>query len=158
MSDFGTLADNLRKIDSNKLFREVFSDPAFQRWILTRPKERIQNTGINSDGKKLKTIKASSGNFYADRTIDIKDFLGQTFSHVTLTDTGDFWDSFRFELQSDGFEIRGDYIKDGEHIGSNFPYSLPEFYETTSGLNEQELTEMKTRAMDIFIKKLNEIL
>jgi hypothetical protein len=160
MSGFGALAENIKKLDSDKIFKKIFSDPALQRWILDQPKNRIQDTGINSDGKKLQTDKASAGNPYSNATMDIYDGLGLQINHVDLTVTGDFWNSQRFILKNDGFETTANYIKDGKHIGENFlsEYSRAEFWQTTSGLNEQELNELTIKVFDKYIKEIDEIL
>jgi hypothetical protein len=160
MSDFQALANDLKKIDSNKILRDIFSDTSLQKWILDQPKNRIQRTGINSDGNKLQTDSSSSGNPYADTTMDLKERLGQTNDHVTLTDTGDFWDSFRFKLEADGFEIIANFIKNGEHIGVNFlqDYTRAEFFETITSLSESEENELIMKIFDKYIQKIDEVL
>ena len=60
--------------------------------------------GIRSDGSKIGT--------YSNLTIEFKKIKGQKYDHITLKDTGDFYDSFKPFVDSNGdIEINTDPIK-----------------------------------------------
>lgn len=134
----------LNKVDVNKLGKFVFNDSTIQKWILDKIRNRLESSGVAGDGKELKTDNASGGDPYSFATMDIKSHLGQTISHVTLKDTGDFYRSFRTILKSTYLEIDANFIKGTEHIGRNFldSYTRAELYLVITKLTDAEIAEL----------------
>ena len=111
------LAKKIIALDPNALVNAVLSDPFTQKWILDLNfQDQLFKDGIDIDGKILKSHVAKEGNFYADSTIKIKKRKGQPVDRVTLKDTGEFYDSSKIDLDSDGFEIEADDLKNGFNL------------------------------------------
>jgi len=159
MATFGQIAKNIQKIDMNRIYTDVFSEPNIKKWITDTIKERLYNVGIDGKGNKLKTDKAQGGNFYADRTIAIKRKKGQKTSNVTLKDTGEFHNSMKVLLNLYGFETDANFMKSSSNIYRNFlnSYSTQqEFTGSIMSLSDTELTDLiKNKAMPEIKKRFN---
>jgi hypothetical protein len=165
MSEFGTLADKVAKIDIFRILEEITRENDVQNWIKNAPKDRIQKTGIDALGNKMQTDRSSSGEVYSDLTNILKEqnsgIAGIT-SHVTLTERGDFWDSLKLIIKRDGFETTANFIKEDGHMFKNFTqdYSNEKEYEdAVDGLSKDQLAQLViVYYFPRTVKKINEIL
>jgi hypothetical protein len=108
------LAKKIIAIDPNALVNEVLKDPFTQKWILDLNfQDQLFKDGIDKKGKKLKSHIAAAGGVYAASTIKYKERKGQPVDRVTLKDKGDFYESAKIDLDSDGFEIEANDEKEG---------------------------------------------
>jgi len=162
MGAFGTYAKKFQKIDVFQIFRDITRENDVQKWIIEVINRRVEFTGITSDGTKLQTDSSSGGNPYSIATMNIKDYLGQRISNVTLKDTGDFWDSFKIILLDDGFRIDADFEKKDGNIQRNFTQqysSEKEFEDAIASLNQDEFRILVEQFYyPKFVKKVNAIL
>ena len=163
MGEFAKLAKKVGKIDIYKILEDITRENDVQKWIKDTIKNRfLKGGGVTADGTILQTDSASGGNPYSNRTMDIKDYLGQEIRWVTLKDTGDFWESLRIIIKRDGFETKADFMKKDGHIQKNFTQqygSQKEFENAVDGLSNDELIQL----VSIYyyprtVNKLNEIL
>lgn len=132
-------------IDIHSILNSIFKADNIQRWVLDTIKQRIESSGITGSQKQLKTDKAKRGNPYSDVTMDIKSFIGQSIQNVTLKDTGDFYDSFKFALTLFGFEIDANFNKKDGNIAKNFTGmygSSSEFENDVLSLTDDEIERM----------------
>lgn len=158
------IAENLKKINFDKIFKEVFSSQNIQSWVLNTVKNRIQQTGKDSSGDQFKTDSSLAGESYADLTIILKEKFGSGIgaidSHVTLTQSGKFWDSMRYHLIQGGIQLTADFIKEDGHMFRNFTrdFDGPEdFEEKVLGLTDSELENMLNNMINpLILKKLRE--
>lgn len=100
--------------------------------IIGRNQNQLQEFGIDSEGRPLEPP-------YSFKTVGIKREKGQEFNHVTLKDTGVFYDSMFISTSDSGLKFDGDTQKDdndlrdkyGDDIlgltDENLQQSLPEF-------------------------------
>lgn len=65
--------------------------------IQMNTEDQLEEEGVFSDG-------TPTGD-YSPLTVFIKRQKGQRFDHITFKDTGDFYDSFRVEVDKNGFTI-----------------------------------------------------
>lgn len=159
MSDFGTLAANLKKISPNQILKEILSGSDVQRWVLNTIENRVKGTGIVSDGKELFTDESSGGDHYSEFTMSIG--KKSQYDHVDLFQTGGFWDSLRFILYDDKFETIANFRKGKKHISDNFllSYSKSDFINVVTGLTNIELKKLtEQKIYPEFIKKFNNLI
>lgn len=161
MATWLEMAENI-KYNFTEIFNDIFKSNDIQRWVIQTIQRRLGTTGTTADGTQLKTDKASGGNYYSNRTIDIKDYFGQITSHVTLRDSGDFYQSMKYVLIQFGFEMEADFQKKDGHIQKNFTDqygSQAEFETDVMDLSESEIDYMvKTFINPKFEKALNEVI
>ena len=105
------MAERAVKIDVNRMLFEILNDTTLQVQVLgLNTESQLYDKGIDAAGNELgqysfwtkayfKPIAASQG----------RD--GRT-DHITLKDTGEFYASFRFVNEPDGFMISANTIKD----------------------------------------------
>ena len=94
------LRNFIRAANEEKLFREIMSDGRLKNFIIERNQDQLYEHGIDSKGQQL----GYPG--YSRTTIEIKKKKGQRYDHVTLKDSGRFYNSFRIVVLSDAIEIR----------------------------------------------------
>lgn len=102
-------------IDAHAIIQESLQDRAIQEeMIRLNTLDQLFEKGENSLGIRLEL----EGGIYSQITINRKNQLGQPFDHVTLKDTGEFYQSF--EVIANTGEtyatIKANSIKDGKDI------------------------------------------
>lgn len=113
------IAKKATEIDENKLLQQSLSDTNIQQEVLDLNRiNQLYERGIDSLGDSLGeyspvTIQGTS-NFEG------KIEKGQRYDHITLNDTGEFYESFRFNNKKDGFEIEANTIKEGTDLQDSF--------------------------------------
>lgn len=140
--DFLELSQKIRHLDVQKAFNQAMLVEKFQQWIIATIQKRLYDKGWDSDGKKLRTDNANETNFYSDFTLNIKDRKGQKKSNVTLNDTGDFYNSFKINVQNTFFKVEADFFKEQNHIFDNFTEMYNnefDFEDAITNLSESEL-------------------
>ncbi len=110
-----SLLKKASKLDANKLMRQSLNNTAIQQEILDLNRlDQLYDKGIDA--------KDDSLGEYSPATIEgTANFLGkkqkgQRYDHITLNDTGEFYDSYIFKNEKDGFIIQADTIKSGGQI------------------------------------------
>ena len=89
------LISNAKKLNQNQLIVEVFTDLKIKDEIVYYITEiQLFEKGVDGLGKKLKQ--------YTPFTISEKKKKGQKFSNTTLKDTGQFYNSFRVDVNQGG--------------------------------------------------------
>ena len=74
---------------------------------------QLYDKGVDSEGTPLEAI----GGNYSPKTKAYKAQQGQRYDHVTLEDTGEFYESEKAEFLSDGsILLTANTIKDGEDL------------------------------------------
>ncbi len=105
-----------KRLDKNKLIFEVIkNDKGIQKEILDLNRwAQLYDKGINSDGVSLSAVRPNGG--YTSFTINIKRKKNQRTDHVTLRDSGEFYNSFKINASNDFFEIDADPNKDTTNL------------------------------------------
>ena len=118
------LADLCRRViglerEADKLFVEILKDDLVQAQIIDFNLEQMYEGGIDSEGNSLGQ--------YAQITVSYWKPLARSLGndgrtdHITLKDTGEFYKSFRIKLESDGFKITADTIKEDTDLAKIYP-------------------------------------
>jgi len=110
------LTQKVIKLNQNRLLFEVIgNNKDLQNEILDLNKwSQLFDKGINSDGVLLSSVRPQGG--YTSFTINIKKQKSQRTDHVTLLDSGEFYQSFKINASNDFFEIDAYPIKDNTNL------------------------------------------
>lgn len=114
-----SLAESVKKIDADILFNQFAKDENLkENMVQYNTIDQLFNLGIDSDGRTL-------GQYSASTIEGTKNYLGkkqkgQRFDHITLKDTGAFYDSFKVIPTQDGLLIVADSEKDDTNLRDTF--------------------------------------
>tara|TARA_R110002012_G_scaffold2215_3_gene10565 strand:- start:2287 stop:2742 length:456 start_codon:yes stop_codon:yes gene_type:complete len=132
ISSLNTVANSLQKTTSVILKKQ-------ERFIVRVLQRRLLEKGTDANDKLI------GGGQYAEATIRHKLFTGQTTSHFTLFDTGDFHKAMRVDLVGDMALITSGDSKTSELM---FRYG-----EDILGLTEEETDEAIRLFVDPLLQK-----
>lgn len=163
MSTFQEAADVFKHINPKRIFREVLESDKLQEFIYDTVQNRVVKTGIAGDGTKLRTDAAESGEFYNAFTIIMKERSsgsGGITDHVTLYQSGKFWDSMRMTILDTSIKLYANFEKKDGNMYKNFTFqfgSAKEFEDAVLSLNQTELKKtLNNYVIPEFERKLNE--
>jgi len=109
---------------------------------------QLYDKGIDSEGTPLEAI----GGNYSPKTKRYKAEQGQRYDHVTLEDTGEFYESEKAQFESDGsILITADTIKDGQDLQDRWGKNI-------LGLTTESQLELKPLLTDDIIKETRQFL
>jgi hypothetical protein len=109
----------------------------FEEFIVDLNRSQMEDKGIRGNSTKI-TPK------YVPFTIKVKKAKGQVFSHVTLTDTGDFSDAMFVEFGDDFFFLGSEDIKTQELVAK--------YGKEIFGLTKDNQGELSQEMKDSFVK------
>lgn len=145
------LAEKVKALTVNDLIHELSESPEFNDLIIElNTRSQLYERGIDSRGRSLGD--------YAANTIEGTKFYkgkkekGQRFDHITLNDTGEFYESFKVTIDT-GFDIiiDADTIKDTIDL-------LDAYGEDILGLTEESLKTLREKALEILIPYIKNVL
>lgn len=111
--------NDVSKLDENKSMQKIFSDAVLQSQVLDmNVQNQLYEKGVDALGRSLGEY--SPATIYGTKNFAGKIEKGQRYDHVTLKDTGEFYKSFRFVNERDGFKLTADTIKDGNDLENTF--------------------------------------
>ena len=160
---FKEIAKQMNKEFLLKNVRKALNSSQVQTWIIDTIQARLYYKGEDSAGDILRTDLARAGRttrgFYANTTERIKGKKNQRQSNVTLTDSGDFYNSFDVEVGKDFYIVDANFNKSDGHIFNNFTSeysSKKDFENLIASLNEDELdTFIDSIFSDYFLANIN---
>jgi len=140
------LIKKLESLTPDAILRGVLEDPKLKQLIIDlntegKPTSQLFEQGVDARGVTLKSIggdqRTPSG--YAPSTIEGipgrfegKKQKGQRIDHITLKDTGDFYDSFTVKIGKDFIQIDADGQKSDVNL-------FKEWGPDLTGLTDQNL-------------------
>lgn len=135
------------KLNPDKILKQALDGSELQEKIIDLNFEsQLYEAGITADGKSLGS--------YSPVTIQIKQERGQRTDHITLRDTGDFYNSAKFINKPKEFIIVADTLKIDEQTGETT--DLVKEYGNILGLSKESKTVLKPeirRDMLFFIRQ-----
>ncbi len=141
MRALAALANRIKSLTVNELLIVLSQNKEFTDLIIElNTQKQLFEKGIDSTGRTLEDI----GGFYSFETVKIKREKGQPTDRVTLKDSGDFYNSFRVFLNSDGFIITADTIKDTDNLIERWGADI-------LGLTDESLSVLRDKAKEIII-------
>ena len=93
----------IKRLNAEKLLKEIMQDSRLKDLVIELNLEQLYESGTDAAGRSLGEYTA----FTKDQKIE----KGQRYDHITLKDSGKFYNSFKIIVVTDGFEIR---VKDLE--------------------------------------------
>lgn len=131
MSDFDVLLKKFKKFNINRVLREVWKNPAVQNFIVELNTEGQTTSQLFAKGEDIFGVTLGD---YSPFTIQEKVRNNQRIDHITLKDTGAFYETFTVFPLLMGFRLEAKGEKpDGENVFDNFDESK------VVGLSEQNL-------------------
>lgn len=155
MSEFDRFFQKVQLFDVHKILREVWRKPAVQKFIVElntegQPTSQLFEKGEDAKGKSLPPYKQTT--IEGTSSFQGKKQKGQRFDHMTLKDTGAFYDSFFVRPFLKGFRIEADGVKeDGSDLFSRYG-------EDIAGLNEENKVILCEFIRPFFIAEAEKIL
>ena len=112
MGDIGETIRKFKSLNFKKIIISILNTSEIKDFIVKMEQERLFNLGEDSTG-------ASLGE-YAPFTVVIKQEKGQRFDHITLNDTGEFYESFTFHATGTELVFDANPVKDDDNLFDNF--------------------------------------
>jgi len=144
MNDFERLLAKVERFDVNKILREVWKEPAVQNFIIELNTEGQPTSQLFEKGEDSKGLTLGD---YSPFTKQVKVEKGQRIDHITLKDTGDFYETFVVIPFLRGFRLRANPNK-GE--GDNL---FDDFGEDIVGISEENLLILCEFIRPFFMRK-----
>lgn len=131
------LGNNLAKAKLNTIMSEIMSEPSVQGQIVSLNQVQMYDKGIDAHGQSLGEYSKTSVEVYGKRP-----------GHITLHDTGEFYDSMKvFKTGTGAFEIHGDM--ETHDLQKQWPDALGLTPESISVM----LPVVKQKLIDKILKK-----
>jgi hypothetical protein len=131
------LANRVKSLSVDDLIHELSEHTEFTDLIIElNTKNQLYDKGVDAKGERIGS--------YSAKTKAIKDSKGEISDHVTLLDTGQFYESFRVYLSGSNLVITANTIKDTDDL-------MEKYGKDILGLNEDSLTILRTKAKEILI-------
>lgn len=145
MKALTNLALRIKSLNINDMVDELGEHPEFIDLIIElNTKKQLYDRGINSKGESIGD--------YSLYTKAIKDEKGQIFDHVTLNDTGKFYESFKVYVNSQkDFVITADTIKDTSDL-------IVDWGREILGLTDESLNVLRESAKNILIPYVKSVI
>lgn len=105
--------------------------------------EQLYEQGIDGTGDLIQPEG------YAPFTIELKKLDGQRYDHVTLNDSGDFYDSFKVTVGAGAFTITADGRKSDKNL-------LEVYGEDILGLTEKSQNELIQYVVEVISEELRD--
>jgi len=136
--------------DERFLMRMLFSDPTFSKLIVSlNVHDQLYDKGIDSMGRSLGDYSLAT--ITGTKNFKGKIAKGQPYDHVTLKDSGDFYESFRAKLVGTNIIITAQTIKENTDL-------LKVWGDDIIGLTDDNLQVVINRAREILNIKIREYL
>ena len=143
--EFGVLTDlfnRLEKVSDDKAWTFAMDKETKEDIIQMNTVFQMEQDGVDSLGLPI-------GDGYTNYTIAIKKRNNQRYDHITLKDTGDFYESFEIVVLNDGFIINADPIKEDNKLFVNYGIEI-------LGLTHENITILSDLIATKYIKYINE--
>ena len=130
------MAQRAITIDVNDFLYQIFSDNTLQVQILDLNTEsQLYDQGINSEGDQIGEYSMMTKAYW--KPLAASEGRDGRTDHITLKDTGEFYASFRFINDSDGFIISANTLKeDGNDLAVIYG-------STILGLSSESMAEIR---------------
>lgn len=113
----------------------LFQNAEFRKLVIDlNTIDQLYNEGIDSRGVSLGD--------YTAYTKSLKQQKGERYDHITLKDTGEFYNSFRIIFTGDALQIIANPIKDDTNLFKEFGIDIV-------GLTEDSMAVVTTKALQL---------
>lgn len=123
LTAINNLIYGIKKLDEDKLLKNIFADKFLQDYILDLNREdQLYDKGITADGISLGEY--SPATIQGTSNFEGKIQKGQRYDHITLKDSGKFYESFIFKPYKNYFLITANTLKGGKVLKYNNRWSM----------------------------------
>lgn len=138
------LEKKVRSFSQEKAMKEILKEKDLQAQIIDLNQKQLFEQGIDADGKPTGDYAPST--IYGTKNFPGKIEKGQRYDHITLKDTGEFYDSMQVKSIPEGIQIKADYLKEGgEDLRDEWPSAV--------GLTNESKQEIKPQIKESFMEK-----
>jgi hypothetical protein len=138
------IANQIKSLSVLDMIHELSEHPEFTDYIIElNTKNQLYDKGVDSLGDRIGS--------YSAKTKQIKAEKGQITDHVTLLDTGAFYESFKVFLRGSDLVVSANTIKDTGDL-------IEKYGKEILGLNEDSLVLLRLRAKLILIPYIKGII
>ncbi len=134
----------IEKLDDDKAWKFSIDAKVKREIIWMNTIDQLYRKGIDSEGR-------SFGD-YSPYTVEYKIDEGQRFDHITLNDTGRFYNSFFVTIQTDGFTIDAD-----DTTGYDEPL-FKVWGVDVAGLTDENLAKLREMIIENYITYMQNVL
>jgi len=141
------LLDAIAQLDESKMWFFAVDKDVQDEIIRLNTEEQLEEQGIDSLGREI-----GDGDGYSPLTIMYKKMKGQRYDHITLKDTGEFYNSWVVRVTVNDITIDANDQKEDTALFEVYGVDV-------LGLTEENLTYIKEMILENYIKYLlNELL
>ena len=116
---FKEIQKKARRLKMNQLIKATLSDKDEQAEIVRmNTMDQLYEEGIDSMGRPLGNYSLAT--IHGTKNFEGKIAKGQRYDHITLNDTGKFYDSFRVKLFNDALVIVANTSKPDSDLAQDF--------------------------------------
>lgn len=148
------LLDSIAQLDESKMWFFAVDKDVQEEIIRLNTEEQLEEQGIDALGRDLGD--------YSPLTIIFKKMKRQRYDHITLKDTGEFYNSWKVIVTVNDITIDADGQKDSDFdkwIGESGTNLFEVYGVDVLGLTEENLNYIKEMILENYIKYLlNELL
>lgn len=146
LSMFGklkSLSEKIQNLDEDEVIDQLAKDENLKENIVHyNTQDQLYEKGIDSEGNSLGD--------YSPFTRGIKQEKGQRFDHITLKDTGAFYDSFKVVQRPEGLMVEADSNKGDKDLRVEFGNEIVGL--TSESLNKV-IQEVRVKTL-LFLKRI----
>ena len=136
---FGALAKKVESFNKNAAKEAVKATIPARNIMIRMNKDQLLVYGIDSEGRPTRNSRGSTQ--YRPRTIRQKKIEGQTYSHITLNDSGAFYDSFDINFKPTTIRFEAYDIKKNDQGGLDSLFAI--HGKNVMGLTKENLEIIK---------------
>jgi hypothetical protein len=112
MGDIGETIRKFKRLDFKKVIISILNTTSVKELVVEMEQNRLFNTGKDSEGDSL--------GGYSPFTVLIKQEKGQRTDHITLRDTGEFYESFTFHATGTDLVFDANPVKEDNNLFDDF--------------------------------------
>ena len=142
------LGNRLASIKIFEMIDAMFGTAKYQKLVPDMVRDRLTRSGTYSTGEEIRTYRADLDANYAAFTISEKERKGQISSHVTLKDTGQFYNTFNLLPKQTYAVIEYDEKKPDGLISENVDF------DNIFNLSEGEMNRLRIEVLPDLVKSI----
>lgn len=139
------IGNNLKQLNSRDIVKKVLSEPSIQTQAIDLNQSQMYEKGVDSKGFSMGEY--SPATIYGTKNFEGKIAKGQRYDHVTLKDTGAFYDSMKIVNSNDQFVIVGDLPEGAQR-------QWPDALGLTNESKDEIMPEIKERIIESIKQKV----
>lgn len=137
------LENRIKELALAKIAKEAFEDKSLQAQIIDlNTQSQMYELGVDAKNQSLGEYAPITIEFY--KPLAASEGRDGRTDHVTLKDTGAFYDSFEVKVEDDGAQINADTRKGATDLLTIYPHIV--------GLTDESINEIIPEVRELFIQ------